>query len=92
MSSPRLTECWSYLEGVMDAHQTFHDWGELTQPYYCKPQGVTLGQVRAIVVKRLKENPERLHHSASSQVMNALHDAFTPEVKFENGEIVYYCP
>ena len=84
--------CAGYLSGVMDAHQTFKGWGELTQPTYCKPDGVTLGQVRAIVVKSLKENPEELHLNAASLVLNALRRAFPPEIKFEDGEVVFYCP
>jgi len=51
-----------------------------------------LGQVRAIVIKFLKENPEKLHLSAGSIVLVALHDAFNPRVKFEDDEPVSYCP
>ena len=86
-----LRECIGYLRGVMDAHVALREW-EGFMPKYCIPEGVTLGQIEAIVVKRLKENPERRHLIASSLVLNALNNAFMPPLKFENGEPAFYCP
>jgi len=84
--------CFGYLQGVQDAHQTFQGWGDLNEPSYCMPDGVTVGQAQAIVVKYLKENPEDLHHRASGLVLNAFEEAFPGEVKLEDGKPVYYCP
>jgi len=83
--------CSGYIEGVMDASGTLQNWKGF-KPNFCIPNGVTLGQVQAIVVKFLKENPELRHHTASGAVLNALFDAFPAELKQEDGELVYYCP
>ena len=92
MGSRGISSCLSYLEAVTDAHKTFVGWEMLKEPSQCIPGRVTLGQAQAVVIKALKEHPEDLHNSASSLVLNALYDAFPPDVKFENGEPVYYCP
>ena len=76
---------------MIDAHGGLREW-EGFMPYYCIPEGVTLGQIKAIVVKRLKEKPENLHREADGSVINALNVAFNPEIKFENSEPVRYCP
>ena len=84
--------CSGYIVGIMDEHETLLAWEELNEPAYCAPDGVTIGQAKAIVIKYLKEHPEDLHVSASGLVLNALAVAFKPRVKFENGEPVVYCP
>ena len=84
--------CVGYILGIMDGHDALIVWGELNEPTFCRPDGLSVRQVQAVVIKYLKEHPEDLHKVASSLVLTALTEAFTPEVKFENGEPVLYCP
>jgi len=43
---------------------------------FCTPDGVTAGQLDAIVSKYLADNPKLLHLSADQLVIKALQDAF----------------
>jgi hypothetical protein len=43
----------------------------------CVPEGVTNGQGARVVVKYLKDNPERLHEDATSLMLLAYHKAFS---------------
>ena len=43
---------------------------------FCIPKNVGTTQLRKVVIKGLNENPERLHHSASSLVFNIFYEAF----------------
>ena len=42
----------------------------------CLPQGVTVGQLIAIVQKYLRANPEKWNHGAQDLVLNAFRTAF----------------
>jgi len=73
-----LSECHGYIMGVSDTHSTFVEW-KYIEPFWCSPDGVTTGQEKAVVVKYLKENPQKLHLTASSLVMTALNATFPCE-------------
>lgn len=62
--------CLGFVAGVND--MTRASGGR----YYCLPKEVTLGQLVAVVTKRLRDEPERLHQSAAVIVIRALHYAF----------------
>lgn len=61
--------CLGYIAGVVGAVD------------FPLPKSVTLGQVQLIVVKYLREHPERLHLSASDLVQESLKKAFSPGAK-----------
>jgi Rap1a immunity proteins len=63
--------CSGYLAGV-GAFQNLPDVGRR----YCNPDGPTFAQLRAIVVKYLKDNPSKLHRPFIELVLEALHNAF----------------
>jgi hypothetical protein len=55
--------CLSYLEGFLDSHA--FDLVRLPSPLYCLPQKeFTVGQFARMVVRTLKESPEKLHENA----------------------------
>ena len=56
-----------YIAGVHDAMEGVA---------VCAPQGVTLGQLSDVVLKKLRSIPEHRHNSADSLVFMALSEAF----------------
>jgi hypothetical protein len=56
----------AYIIGVYDA----------TEEQYNTPDALTTGQIRAIVTKYLKNNPDKWSRSASDLAKNALKEAF----------------
>ncbi len=56
-----------YVAGVYDSRVSVN---------FCPPSGVTLGQLTAMVLKRLKENPDKLHLSGDVHVILALRSAW----------------
>lgn len=62
--------CVAYLAGVIDGMW----WGKPNT--ICFPDGVTQGQAAAVIVKYMRENPERMHLSAPVLVADALMPAF----------------
>jgi len=72
------SNCLGYIIGVSDTHNTHVNWKYIGS-YWCSPDGIIGGQLQAVVVKHLKENPQDLHLSASSLVMTALNAAFPCE-------------
>ena len=67
--------CGGYVVSVVDMAATFEAWGKMTQQF-CIPNGVTTDQLVQITYKALKEEPESLHLTAASLVINALTKAF----------------
>jgi len=43
---------------------------------FCIPEGVTLGQLRRVVIKHLNSNPASLHRTAASLVQNAILESY----------------
>ena len=67
--------CSGYISGVSDATDIWE--GERNfSAGICQPKGVSVGQIKRVVVKYLEAKPERLHSAASSLVINALKAAF----------------
>jgi hypothetical protein len=72
--------CYGFVEGVRNtlaiwtiSAKTLHESG----PHACMPtEGIENGQAARIVVKYLKENPEKLHEFASLLAMEAFQKAF----------------
>ena len=67
--------CMAYIVGVADASGSLASWGISTR-YVCVPNNASSKQLKSIVEKYINEHPEKLHQSASSQVLNALSEAF----------------
>lgn len=74
LSTAKSTWCTGYLLGIDDMRRFS---AMLPQrPTDCVPEGVTVVQVKSIVVNYLQEYPEELHYSSVVLVHNALKHAF----------------
>jgi len=69
-------DCYVYIQGVVDSHETLFEWGKSKESYFCLENDVTPSQIALIVVKYMKEQPEKLHHTAASLVLIPLARAF----------------
>jgi hypothetical protein len=68
--------CIGYLQGLQQMHQVVVGVRNV-QPLYCEPtQSGTYDQLKRVVVKWLKNNPEHLHRDARVLVTRALMEAF----------------
>lgn len=67
--------CIGYMKGFLDAHGFI---GALSKiQLFCIPEGgIQTGQAIRIIVKWLKDHPERLHHEAGMLTLAALGRAF----------------
>ena len=74
-NSREMLACYSYLKGTLDgwltSENTFRN-----GPSFCIPEGVTLIQLRDILVRWLDENPERRHEEGSALIVNAIVRSF----------------
>jgi hypothetical protein len=69
--------CPGYIAGVVDGARAIAHWEKLGNPGFCTPDnGVTLGQLRRIAENYMRANPQNLHLTASSLVLNAITEAF----------------
>lgn len=66
--------CISYIVGVADAQSGLLEGGKL-QPVVLPP-GVNPGQLKAVVVKYMKEHPEMLHYEAAQLIYIAMKRSF----------------
>ena len=71
-------DCGSYIIGVSDMHDADVVWGYRPKAW-CEPEGVTIGQLKQVVLEHLKDNPQNIHLNASSLVVYALAEAFPCE-------------
>jgi hypothetical protein len=77
-NSSKRDICTGYVAGTRGAIDTWKIWENIDSGI-CVPNEVTLGQSIKVVVKYLETNPDKLHLSASSNVLNAFADAFPCE-------------
>lgn len=70
-----VPRCHAYLEGVSD---TFEDSQGSAAPVtgICKPQGVTIGQFREVVLRYIRANPEARSEGGPRIVLAALRGAY----------------
>jgi hypothetical protein len=66
--------CYGYLMGLNDMRVLSRTFPNLTA--YCIPEGVTMAQVKSVVMKYLQEHPEELHYPSVRLVNSALSQAF----------------
>lgn len=82
-------KCYGYIEGVNDAIRfsvivsrmrgTPSEGISAILPYYCIPDGVTMGQAADIIVQHLRATPEDRHKNAAGYVYSAFIDTFPCE-------------
>lgn len=73
--------CLGKIEGALDGIEMARGYysassGKTLSPFICPPESVTKEQQLRIVVKYLKENPEKLHESEVSSIALAMAFAF----------------
>lgn len=67
--------CTGLLQGMTNLNRVYEI--ELNKKaLFCTPNGITNGQTARIVVKYLKEHPEKLHENESVLAFLALQEAF----------------
>jgi hypothetical protein len=67
--------CLGYVSGIDDGIEMAFGTSN-TARLYCIPEGVTSGQGVRVVVKWLRNHPDKLHNSARVLVVASLADAF----------------
>jgi hypothetical protein len=77
-NSSKRDICTGYVAGTIGAIDTRNIWENIDSGI-CVPKEASLGQSIKVVVKYLETNPDKLHLSASSNVLNAFLDAFPCE-------------
>lgn len=68
--------CHSYLVGIHDAHGSFALSGLLAEKRFCTPEGIEVGVLKEAFLTFAESNPETLHRTASSLVIDAYRIAF----------------
>ena len=70
--------CASYIIGSADASLFYSQLYSSEVPFrvFCAPKEATYAQYVKVVVKYLRDHPERLHESRQLLVQDALHAAF----------------
>jgi hypothetical protein len=63
--------CLAYVNGFAGLHSLPE-----IQNLFCPPTGVTIGQMKEVVTKYLRDNPAKLHLNMNRLVLNALREAF----------------
>jgi len=79
MENAEYIYCMGYIAGVMDAAVFMHTMSDEKNTVWrwCGPaDGIAGGQAARIVVKWLKNNPEKLHLRGDTLIIAALHEAF----------------
>ena len=68
--------CVYFILGVADTFMTLQIAKTLSKELICIPQSVETNQLRLVVLKHLRANPESLHAPGASHVIRALFDSF----------------
>ncbi len=71
--------CHGYIVGAYEGMKYM-----AKQKVWCRPEGVTFGQIKKVVIKYLKENPQRLHELYVELVLSAMREAFPCKSDFNN--------
>lgn len=70
-----LPECTQYIAGVADAHG--YDLSRFGTPRdFCTPEDITLEELEHVVVKWLKDHPEKQRVTAANLVLLAFSDTY----------------
>jgi hypothetical protein len=68
-------QCMHYVAGFLDGYDIASA-VEKGKPFLCLPHDSNIGQIVRVVVKWLRDHPEKLNQAASVCVFEALGDAF----------------
>jgi hypothetical protein len=71
--TPKRLYCDGYIAGALDAFRQVNAAGGTL---FCEQPSVTGPQLIAIVQKRLADQPEALHYTASSIIFKVMHEDF----------------
>lgn len=66
--------CYGYLKGIAEMQMVIQETPRLIA--YCVPEGVTMSQIKSIVLKYVQDHPEDLHYPSIGLVIVALNKAF----------------
>ncbi len=69
-------ECFGYVEGLDAGAKSIVALEGLKQPPYCMPEEVTIGQIANILLKFIKDHPEKTDIPASVLAVDSLMLAF----------------
>ena len=69
------TACMSYIRGLSDGFSDALDLAKQPQAF-CPLPGVTFGQIRDVVTKWLRDNPDKRAYRSDVLIVASLHDAF----------------
>jgi len=75
VSSTKAEHCYGLLFGTVGTHDLLSKRNN-SEFFFCLPSGVTTNQAIMVIVKYLKEHPEKLHNSASTLILLALQKNF----------------
>lgn len=70
-----FASCARYITGVADITDTYQKTGAI-DPIYCRPKGVSVGQLMKVVTKGLNERAEYLHEGAAGLTVVVFAEAF----------------
>ncbi len=69
--------CLEFIQGIIQMNSYYIVSKKVQKPAFCiPPQDIPIGQATSIVVKYLKNHPEKLHFVAVGLVVLALEEAF----------------
>ena len=75
-SSEQYTLCLGYIQGLLQRDELLR-WTHPNLAYTCElPKGVGLDQIRAVIVKHLKDRPEGWHWTGAGTALYAIKRAF----------------
>ena len=74
-NSVGLPYCYGYLAAANDTHLAWVSSNRI-EKHFCLAKGVTVEQLRLVVVKHLEAHPDKLHLAAAGLTLNALIEAF----------------
>jgi hypothetical protein len=68
-------QCLGYVVGIDDGWRIAYDMQSQSQPY-CAPDGVTNGQLMRVLIKFIKDHPEKAHFQTRVLEVESFMDAF----------------
>ena len=74
-SVPHQLACVFYIAGAVDASQTHHMLGDISEPF-CLAEGVNVVNLRQVYARYARENPGEMHLPATGAVLNSFTAAF----------------
>lgn len=70
-----IGRCFGLIQGIKDLNTLYRVKDE-GSAFFCPPDEVTLGQAARIIIKYMRDNPNKLHMPDSILIIAALEDAY----------------